>query len=283
MSRRIVGFLFGIFILTFSSTIFSQSDPNDSEGCKDPSIFSRMKGFHIYRCDDIEFDRFEFQVSQNRTEAVEGHHYFVVYYANEGITFPGPLQITRNYTNAATAIGGKKIYEYEDGGLQIATLKIIKDKKEVWARIEGGGNGMYNIHIIEKEAMEQVVVADASKLANEIKESGKVAVYEIYFDTDKADIKPESDAALKEIAKMIKANPKKKLFVVGHTDNSGTFDHNIKLSKDRADAVVKELTSKYSVSASLLQPFGAGPTSPVASNTTEEGRAMNRRVELVAQ
>jgi OmpA-OmpF porin, OOP family len=102
-------------------------------------------------------------------------------------------------------------------------------------------------------------------------------------DTGKWDIKAESAPALTEIAKMLQANPSMKLYVVGHTDNVGTFDSNVKLSNSRADAVVKELTTKYSVAASSLQPFGAGPASPAASNLTEEGRAKNRRVELVAQ
>jgi OmpA-OmpF porin, OOP family len=82
---------------------------------------------------------------------------------------------------------------------------------------------------------------------------------------------------------MLKANAAMKLYVVGHTDNVGTFDNNVKLSNSRADAVVKELAGKYSIAASRLQPFGAGPTSPVQSNQKEEGRAKNRRVELVAQ
>jgi hypothetical protein len=78
-------------------------------------------------------------------------------------------------------------------------------------------------------------------------------------------------------------SPLLRLYVVGHTDNAGGFDHNLALSKDRAGAVVAALTGKYAIAASRLQPFGAGPTAPAASNTNEEGRAKNRRVELVAQ
>ena len=114
-------------------------------------------------------------------------------------------------------------------------------------------------------------------------DTGKAAVYGIYFDTGKAEIKPESEPALKEIAKLLQADPKLKLYVVGHTDNSGGLDYNMKLSKDRADAVVKALTGKYGIAASRLSAFGVGPLAPVASNQTEEGRAKNRRVELVAQ
>ncbi len=96
-------------------------------------------------------------------------------------------------------------------------------------------------------------------------------------------IKPESEPSLKESAKLLQADPKLKLYVVGHTDNEGTFEYNIKLSKDRAEAVVKALVSTYKIAAARLQAFGAGPVSPAASNQTEEGRAKNRRVELAEQ
>ncbi len=110
-----------------------------------------------------------------------------------------------------------------------------------------------------------------------------MALYGIYFDTDKAELKPESEPTLVEISKLLKADAKLKLFVVGHTDNVGTFDHNLKLSQASAAAVVAALTKKHGVAAARLTPFGAGPTSPVASNAAEAGRAKNRRVELVAQ
>lgn len=87
----------------------------------------------------------------------------------------------------------------------------------------------------------------------------------------------------KEIAKLLKADAKLKLYVVGHTDNAGTFDYNLRLSKDRAAAVVTALTAKHGIAAARLLPFGAGPAAPVASNDAEAGRAKNRRVELVKQ
>jgi outer membrane protein OmpA-like peptidoglycan-associated protein len=131
--------------------------------------------------------------------------------------------------------------------------------------------------------MAQDVVADASSMANSIRESGKVAVYGIYFDTGKSVLKPESQPTLEQISKLLKADPSLKLYVVGHTDNTGVFDANMKLSMERATSVVNALVSQFSVSASLLKACGNGPTSPVATNDTEEGRALNRRVELVKQ
>jgi OmpA-OmpF porin, OOP family len=285
MFKRIFCILFGIVLLYPAGMSLAAGDPNDAEGSKDPALFTRMMGFHIYRYEPLEFGKYEFPVGTNKTETIEGHYCWLIYYANDGIKLPSGLQVVRNYANAATAVGGKKVYEYEDGGVQNVILSVKKDNKEVWAHITGGeaGNSQYQIHIVEKELMKQEVVADASSLASSIRETGKAAVYGIYFDTGKWDIKAESAPALKEIAKMLQANVKMKLYVVGHTDNVGTFDSNIKLSNSRADAVVKELAGKYSIAAARLQPFGAGPTAPVQSNLTEEGRAKNRRVELVAQ
>jgi len=136
---------------------------------------------------------------------------------------------------------------------------------------------------VVKEAMKQDVVADAKTLATAIRDTGRAALYGIYFDTGKAVIKPESAPSLKEVAKLLQADPKLKLYVVGRTDNQGALDMNMKLSQDRAEAVVKALTTESGVAAARLQAFGVGPLVPMASNLTEEGRAKNRRVELVAQ
>jgi OmpA-OmpF porin, OOP family len=110
-----------------------------------------------------------------------------------------------------------------------------------------------------------------------------VSLYGIYFDTDKTDVKPESQPTLQEIAKLLKQDASLRLYVVGHTDNVGTYDHNLDLSQRRAAAVVGELTTKHGVAAVRLRPAGVGMLSPVAPNDNEQGRAKNRRVELVKQ
>ena len=108
-------------------------------------------------------------------------------------------------------------------------------------------------------------------------------IYGIYFDFNKAEVKPESEPALKEITKLLQQNPNLKLYVVGQTDNEGALDYNMKLSQQRAEAVVKELVTKYNVVQGRLTACGLGPLAPVISNDTEEGKAKNRRVELVKQ
>lgn len=283
MRHRLLTIIFLILCLTYLPSAFAASDPNDSPGSKDPDLFSRMPGFHIYSYEALEFGRYEFQTGPGKTEKVEGYHTVVVYSANDGITLPSGLQITRNYVNAAKAIGGEAVYEFEDGGTEYSIIRVIKEDKEIWVEVSGANNGMYNVQMVEKQLMKQDVVANADALANSINETGRVAVYGIYFDTNKADLKPESEPALAEIVKMLAADANLKVYVVGHTDNVGQFAHNIKLSQDRAASVVNALVSRHGIAAARLTPFGDGPTAPVASNKSEEGRAKNRRVELVAQ
>ncbi len=103
------------------------------------------------------------------------------------------------------------------------------------------------------------------------------------FDVDKADIKPESKPAIREIAKLLRENKGLKLYVVGHTDNFGTFDYNMKISKARADEVTKEPITKYKISPDRLKAYGLGCLAPVATNKIDEGHAKNRRVELAEQ
>ena len=275
--KKILGL---ILLLACGAPLLAQED---QEGCKDPALFTRMPNFHIYRCEDLQFNKFDFPLNSQNSQAVEGHSLYVNYYLNDNAQAPSGLQVVRNYTNAAKKIGGQVIYEYEDGGTQYAVLKLSKNGAETWAMVGAGGNGMYTVNIIEKEAMNQDVVADANSMANTIKETGKVAVYGIYFDSGKSVLKPESEPTLKEISKLLTANPSLKLYVVGHTDNVGKIETNMRLSMERAIAVVNALVSQYTVNADRLYSCGDGPTSPVASNDKEVGRALNRRVELVKQ
>jgi outer membrane protein OmpA-like peptidoglycan-associated protein len=140
------------------------------------------------------------------------------------------------------------------------------------------------LEIVETAPMDAgLVTVDAAAMAKEIAREGHVALYGIHFDTNKAEIKPESSAALVEIGKLLKADPALKLLVVGHTDSVGGYDPNMALSDRRAAAVLQELTTKHGVAAARLRAVGVGMASPVASNDTDEGRAKNRRVELVKQ
>jgi outer membrane protein OmpA-like peptidoglycan-associated protein len=147
-----------------------------------------------------------------------------------------------------------------------------------------GGEVVIQLDVVEAAAMEtKMVTVSAADMAAGIASSGSVAVYGVLFDTNSANVEPASDATLSEIARLLTTQPALKLLVVGHTDNVGTFDANLDLSRRRAAAVVNVLASKYRIDVKRLTPVGVSFASPVASNKTEEGRAKNRRVQLVEQ
>ena len=140
------------------------------------------------------------------------------------------------------------------------------------------------LDVVEEKPMEEkMVTVDATKMAKDIATTGRVALYGLYFDTDKADLKPESAPSLAEIGKLLTSQPGLKVYIVGHTDNAGGFDYNMSLSQRRAKSVVDSLVQSYGIAPDRLKPAGAGMIAPVASNDEEAGRSKNRRVEIIKQ
>jgi outer membrane protein OmpA-like peptidoglycan-associated protein len=141
------------------------------------------------------------------------------------------------------------------------------------------------VDVVELQPMEEDLVTTdlltASELLNEISRTGKALVYGIYFATGSYQIEAESEPTLEEIALFLEENPAINLYVTGHTDDTGDYEYNVNLSKQRAQAVVDWLISNFGISPERLYPVGVGPVAPVASNETEAGRTQNRRVELV--
>ena len=145
------------------------------------------------------------------------------------------------------------------------------------------GRVLLRVDILREGAMkERMVVVKADEISSAINKTGQIAIYGIFFDFDKAEIKPESAATLTEIATMLKGATGKKFLIVGHTDNQGGLEYNGSLSKRRAEAVVNALKKQYGVNGEMIVPVGVGMVAPVAPNTDESGRAKNRRVEVVA-
>ena len=276
--------IFGVMVVLTVALLggfaFAQQD---AKGCKDHPAFTRMPNFYIAGCEQKEFDAVDFYEPPQgeKSVKVEGRTYVIEYRTQKG--FEGKtttLQMMRNYANAARQIGG---IVYERTSNNMAYIKIVKDGKEIWVKLSPYGGDRYYLTFVEKEAMKQEVTADANFMSEGISSTGHVAIYGIYLDFNKSDVKPESDPALQEISKLLSGNPNLKVFIVGHTDNVGGVDYNMKLSQARADAVVKVLTTKYKVTPQRLKAYGVGQLAPVAPNKTEEGRAKNRRVELVEQ
>ena len=144
------------------------------------------------------------------------------------------------------------------------------------------GRALAQLVVVSADVTEKkMTFVNSDDMKHAIHDSGKVALYGLSFDTDKDVIKSESQPTLAEIAKLLNGEPSLRLHVVGHTDNQGKPDYNLDLSRRRAASVVRELSSKYGITANRLDAFGCGLYSPIASNEAEDGRAKNRRVELV--
>lgn len=255
------------------------SGAQDIEGAKDHPLFNRLPDYYIDTYEESEFDTYDRFVGEDGGyKTVEGYKYYINYHFDEGTEYRPEAFILRNYKNALTEIGGTVLYEDRYN----AYLRLEKGGKVTWIHVNAwnGGQGILLV-IIEESQMDQVIVADAEALEKEINLTGKVAVYGIYFDTGKAEVKPESGPALTEIAKLLQKNSGMKIYVVGHTDGVGEFDYNMGLSQRRAVAVVEVLVSEHGVDRGRLEPHGVGPLVPASSNRSEDGRSMNRRVELV--
>ena len=153
------------------------------------------------------------------------------------------------------------------------------------ARLAGAvtrGRSLVELIVVTPEKLEQrMAFVSAQDMAQSLADSGKVALYGVYFDTDKDVVRADSQPALDEIAKLLAADPRLKLHVVGHTDSQGSAEYNLDLSGRRAASVVRMLVSKYGIAADRLDAFGCGFYAPVAPNDSDDGRAKNRRVELV--
>lgn len=138
------------------------------------------------------------------------------------------------------------------------------------------------VDIIEEDQLEDGKIdVDADYLAQQIEQFGTVSLYGIYFDFDQATIQANSAPALQVIADYLKAHPAIQLYIIGHTDMTGSLAYNLGLSEKRAQAVVNALVSQYQIKADRLTGQGVGPLAPKSTNRTEEGRRLNRRVELV--
>lgn len=139
-----------------------------------------------------------------------------------------------------------------------------------------------HLDIVEEADFEPTLkVVTPSEITQGITDKGRIALYGIYFDFDSDTLTKESGPALEAITAALTDNPEMSIYVVGHTDDQGAYDYNLDLSTRRAASVVSSLTRNFSVSADRLAAVGVGPVAPVASNRTEEGQALNRRVELV--
>jgi outer membrane protein OmpA-like peptidoglycan-associated protein len=276
--------MFFALLILVSPAALVQVQAQDSE-YKDTPWFSGMPNFTIYDAEDIEFDSYNFFNGKNCT-TVEGKKFKRTYSLKEDAQKSSIIQISRNYANAVRNMGGTVIFEgapqnaecADNNGRQMMIGKVVKDGNEMWVEVSPSVDGNdYYITIVLKELMKQDVTA--SNMFDALNRDGHIALY-INFDTGKSVIRDESKPIIEQIVQMMKSNPDLKISVEGHTDNVGTPASNKTLSEARAKSVVSAIVGQ-GISPDRLSPAGYGQDNPIADNNTEEGRAKNRRVELV--
>ncbi len=300
--------LFAAPLLLALSLIPAGAQPKDADGSRDHPLITRYPGSVIDSYRAREYDEFNFPVGpvQRSTgmpkfQHLEGKVTRILYIYPQGRS---SLEVFRNYESALKRAGFQPIFTCSGDPCGLSRFQATNDRYDLWngaghwqysgklsagegdiylgLHVSPGTPGYAGLDIIETKPMEGgLVTVNAAALASDISQAGHAAVYGVYFDTGKAEVKPESAPTLQEIAKLLRQNPALKLYVVGHTDSVGDLAMNMDLSRRRADAVVKALTASHGIAPDRMQAHGNGPLAPVASNKTEEGRAKNRRVDLV--
>ena len=263
-----------------SAWVFAQ---DDAEGTQDNPYFTRMPGFYINESADKDFDAYSF-FDGKKLASIEGKLYKTTYWLRDDVTnAPSELQIRRNFMAAIKNQGGTVLFEgrcssFEDGrsAATVVTGKTGKQGKELWIEV-WPGDREYTLTVVEKELMRQDVTA--SDMLEAINKDGFIAL-DIHFDTGKATIKSESQPIVDQIVALLKENASLKLSIEGHTDNVGDAKSNKTLSENRAKSVMSAIVGA-GVTAARMSAAGFGAERPVADNRTEEGKAKNRRVELV--
>ena len=273
MNSRIFAVSAAAVLLVLVSMATLRAQETDAEDCKDHPLLSRMKNYYIYEC-RAAYDELEVYLNDADTVMIEGNRTYLFYALREGSPQPSVLQVRRNHTNALKEIGAALIHERDN----YVHWKLVKNGRTAWIvlQIFDDGHG-YTLDIVESAAMEQEVTAN--EMLEALNRDGFIALY-IHFDTGKADLKPEAKGTIDQIATLLKENEGLEVSIEGHTDNVGQPAANKILSEQRAKAVMDAVVGS-GVSAARLRAVGWGQEKPVADNRSEEGRAKNRRVEIV--
>lgn len=278
----------------------------DVEGGKDyPGIGrftgSVINGYEVKDFDETKFQAAAFKGDQPADERkIEGRVTRIAYRTEEG---PSIAEVFRNFENQLAAAGYQTLLKCETNecgatgfaeALDVLNLPLMlvdgfnyrylsARKDRTYAELvvsENNGRVFAELNVIETGGLENKMI-NAAEMARGLGDTGHIALYGIYFDTDKADIKPESRPTLAEIAKLLQTQPTLKVYVVGHTDSQGGYDYNMQLSRRRAEAIAADLVKTYGLAKARIAAAGVSFLAPLGSNGTEEGRALNRRVELV--
>ena len=286
----------------------------DVKNGKDHPLIQRYPSSHIINYKQVDYDEISLAIEVPQKSKDNFKRLDVVGDITQityGINNVSTLKIFRNYIAGLTKAGFEPVYSCEKkscsdirsikkdlakmvGDYDVSNyvnkvryqlMKSQQNDQTTYVAIYVGSysdKAMISLAIVRTEPLQKgLVEANSDKILNQIKQKGKASVYGILFDYDKADIKPESQAALKIIMDVLNKDKTLNIYVVGHTDDSGKPEYNLALSERRAASVTKALINDYGIDASRLKSHGAGPYSPVATNHNDLGRQLNRRVELV--
>ncbi len=308
--RTIFGLLTLIALLPLGAAD-ARAQARDVAGSRDYPGIGRFGGSVVTGYQVRDFDAARMQGAAFKdgrpvdARRLEGRIVRIAYRSSPG---PSILEVSRNFETQLAKAGFETLLACDTdacGGIPFTEAIDALPMPQMWIdgfnyryfagrKVEGGREIFASVIVSEsnRDIYAQLVVAelgamqnkmvDAAAMQKGLGEAGHIALYGIYFDTDKAVVKPESQPTLAEIAKLLNGQPKLSVFIVGHTDNQGAHDYNLDLSRRRAEAVAAELVRAYRIAAARLRTAGVGFLAPIGSNATDAGRALNRRVELVA-
>lgn len=278
---------------TYDEYIFPEGDPVSKDGAWKLKKSTTIEGKITRILYKTPKGKSTLEVFKNYEKKLKNNGFKEVYYCKQkgsegcGYTF---LHYIQNFQPPLIEYA----YQYAND-IRYYTFKKQDPKGDVYVSLmvyryswdyypDRFGRAWVQMDVIEVAALndDQIEVITAENITNQVNEKGRIALYGIYFDTNKSTLKKESNAILDQIQKALVNTPSLKVYVVGHTDNTGSFKRNVTLSRERASAVVSALI-KRGISSERLQAHGVASLAPVSTNNTEAGRTKNRRVELVAQ
>lgn len=239
----------------------------------DPGVLIKQEPFHI---GELNLPGISFQLDKKSYEPDEDME--IVYVGHEDLTNHSwfGLYLADDDTREVKGYLDYRYLQPKTGGKLY--FKTPSQKGEYEVRLFYSNTGPM---LLEPLPFSVSSSLDKSYLENQIETKGKVILYGIYFDRDKAIVKPESFTLIEQISKLILSDSNLKIRIEGHTDGDGSEDYNQTLSENRAKAIYDLLISKYLVPSSQLETIGYGESRPIGDNETSEGKAKNRRVELL--
>ena len=255
--------------------------------CKEHPLIRPWPGSELEpNCIYNNFNEFAFKVTDEETGktlkmTVQGKFWslkYILYDANrKWDASHSVLEYRQNYKQAALEKGGTVLYENQ--GYLTFTLPG-DDGSTTWCEVHIWNKSMQDLRIIEVAGMKKSMTFGPAEMKAALDAEGRVQLHGILFDLDRATLQPGSTKQLQDVVTLMKDQPGLKIEVQGHTDDQGEDDYNLDLSQRRAETVVAYL-GLFGVDGGRLVPKGFGESKPVMENATEEGRAKNRRVELV--